>query len=441
MSDEASPIPADWRLNPLCQLATFETGRTPLRANPRYWAAPSAEGTSWVSIGDMRPYGLITETAERITPSALRDVFRGRVSKKGTLIMSFKLTIGRVATLGIDACHNEAIISILPAKRMNQKYLEYFLSQVDYADYQDRAVKGNTLNQEKINRIAVIEPPKPEQEKIAATLWKVQRAIEVEGRLVAAARALKQSAMHHLFTSGLLGQPRKETEIGMIPQSWELLPLEKTCTFLSGGTPSKAQPKFWTGTIPWVSPKDLKHPRLRDVRDHISQAGLDAGGGLAPANSILVVIRGMILIRDVPVALIEVPMAFNQDLKAIVPGERLAPDFLLYACEAYKRTLFQKIGRSAHGTRTLFSSELARFLIPVPPPDEQQEIANILYALDRKISLHERKRAALSDLFQTMLHQLMTAQIRVDKLDIDTSEILDPHPPARSLEPKPSPNN
>src|SRR5208283_1457231 len=111
---------------------------------------------------------VIRSTAEKISPKAFQEVFRKRISPKGTLIMSFKLTIGRVATLGLDACHNEAIISIFPNKRINQKFLEYFLSQVDYAEYQDRAVKGNTLNQEKINRIRVTEPPKPEQEKIAS---------------------------------------------------------------------------------------------------------------------------------------------------------------------------------------------------------------------------------------------------------------------------------
>lgn len=62
--------------------------------------------------------------------------------------------------------------------------------------------------------------------------------------------------------------------------------------------------------------------------------------------------------------------------------------------------------------------------IPFPPDeDEQKEIAAILQTIDRKISIHERKRAALSDLFQTLLNQLMTAQIRVDKLDIDTCEV------------------
>ena len=205
-----TPLPDDWAIKPFSEIADYQTGRTPARANLHYWH----DGTQpWVSISDMQPYGLVTTTAERISQDAVTEAFHGRVSKAGTLLMSFKLTIGRVATLGVDACHNEAIISIYPKPSVDQKYLEYFLSQVDYTDYQDRAVKGNTLNQEKIDRIVITLPPKPEQEKIAAVLWKVQRAIATQDRLIAATRDLKASAMQRLFTQGLRNEPLKDTEI------------------------------------------------------------------------------------------------------------------------------------------------------------------------------------------------------------------------------------
>src|ERR1039457_4520714 len=86
----------------------------------------------------------------------------------------------------------------------------------------------------------------------------------------------------------------------------------------------------------------MKRPRLTDVADHISQEALDEGSKLAPAWSVLVVVRGMILAKDIPVALTEVPMAINQDMKAIIPGERLFADFLLYAISAFKQKLFEK---------------------------------------------------------------------------------------------------
>lgn len=424
MTDEALALPQDWKVTPLEELARFETGRTPARANSRYWAIDGNKGLPWVSIADMILYGEIQNTKERITPVALSETFRGRISHKGTLLMSFKLTIGRVSTLGVDACHNEAIISIFPSVRINQKYLEYFLSQVNYADYQDRAVKGHTLNQEKINRIQIAEPEKREQEKIAAVLWKVQRAIEVEEKLIATVRELKQSAMHQLFTRGLRGEAQKETDIGPIPKSWNPRTILELCEIWSGGTPRKSVAEYWSGNVPWVSGKDLKRPALGDAIDHISTAGVESGSRLAPQGAVLLLVRGMGLAKDLPVAVINRPMAFNQDVKALVSRGEYSGEFLRSAIYEGKGRLLSRIVPSAHGTMTLNLDDVENLKIACPShPDEASEIASISRALDSKISLHERRRAVLQELFQTLLHQLMTGAIRVADLDIDVSEV------------------
>ncbi|MBL8399545.1 restriction endonuclease subunit S [Accumulibacter sp.] len=202
----------------------------------------------------------------------------------------------------------------------------------------------------------------PEQKKIAHILSTVQRAIEAQERIIQTTTELKKALMHKLFTEGLRNKPQKQTEIGSVPVSWEVVPLSEVCHFQSGGTPSKKNPEFWEGTIPWVSPKDMKRPRLADVEDHISQEALESGSKLAPAGSVFVVVRGMILAKTVPVALAEVPMAINQDMKAIVPGPKLRSDFLLYALESVRENLFKKVGRSGHGTCTLMGHEVAAFM-------------------------------------------------------------------------------
>lgn len=260
--------------------------------------------------------------------------------------------------------------------------------------------------------------PLPEQRKIAAVLGLVQRAIEQQERLITLTTELKKALMHKLFTESLRGEPQKQTDIGPVPQSWDVVKLADFCIFMSGGTPSKQKAEFWTGSIPWVSPKDMKRPRLFDVADHISEAALEDGSALAPAGSVFVVVRGMILAKDVPVALAEVPMAFNQDMKAVVPGPRIVPSFLLYAMVAFKQNLFRKVGRSAHGTMTLLSSEIEQFVIPLPDKRTQEEIADAISTVERKHEHHRRKRDSLTDLFRTLLHQLMTAQIRVHDLDL-----------------------
>src|SRR5262245_27180026 len=125
-----TPLPDGWTVESLGAVAKFASGRTPSRANPKFWNGTT--GTPWVSIADMEEYGSVKETKETITALALNEVFRGRVVPAGTLLMSFKLTIGRIATLGVPACHNEAIISIYPRPDIDQRFLGYYLSQVDY---------------------------------------------------------------------------------------------------------------------------------------------------------------------------------------------------------------------------------------------------------------------------------------------------------------------
>ena len=261
-------------------------------------------------------------------------------------------------------------------------------------------------------------PPLPEQKKIAHILSTVQRAIEAQERIIRITTELKKTLMHKLFTEGLRNEPQKQTEIGPVPESWEVVELSKVCKFQSGGTPSKKNQDYWDGDIPWASPKDMKRPRLNDAIDHITQEGLENGSKLAPAGSVFVVVRGMILAKDVPVALAEEPMAINQDMKAIVPGERISSEFLLYGMATFKDNLFRRIDRSGHGTATLKGSEVAAFKIPLPNLDMQAEISSSIKKLETKENLHSRKYDCFQDLFHTLLPELMAAKTRAGKLEI-----------------------
>lgn len=398
MTNNISTLPPNWKVTPFQLLADFETGRTPPRANARYWTKDADEGIPWVSIGDMTAYGVVQKTEEKITPAAFKEIFRNRISRKGTLLMSFKLTIGRVATLGLDACHNEAIISIYPNNRVNQKYLEYFLSQVDYADYQDRAVKGHTLNQEKINRIQVIEPPKPQQEKIAAVLSKIRRAIVAEENLIATVRELKQSAMRDLFTRGLRGEPQKETEIGAVPESWRVGRLVEFAHFQRGFDITKKDQT--QGTVPVVSSGGIK-----SWHDKAAAKGPGVVIGRKGTIGAVHYVKQDYWPHDTTL--------FATDFCGNVPL------FVFYRLSV----LDLKRLDSGAANPALNRNFLHEEVISWPKSDEQLEIAAILQTIDRKISVQQRKRTTLQELFKTMLHELMTGEIRVADLDIDVSEI------------------
>lgn len=411
-------LPESWTVEPFSQVARYTTGRTPARANPVYWAE-GANQVPWVAISDMEEYGTLTKTAEFVSEVAFKDVFRERIIPAGTLLMSFKLTIGRVATLGVPACHNEAIIAIYPRQGVDQRYLGYFLSQVDYTDHQDRQIKGNTLNQSKIDQIQVALPPAEEQVRIADVLDRCRLGIDTERSAEATAQELKQAAMRELFTRGLRGEAQKETEIGLVPGSWESRTVLELCEIWSGGTPRKSVAEYWNGSIPWVSGKDLKLPALDDTIDHLSTAGVKDGSRLAPESAVLLLVRGMGLAKDLPVAVINRPMAFNQDVKALVSRGEYSGQFLRSAIYAGKDRMLSQIVPSAHGTMTLNLNDVETFKVACPTdPDEATEIVAILDALDRKVALHRQKRAVLEELFRSLLHKLMTGALRVADLDL-----------------------
>ena len=266
---------------------------------------------------------------------------------------------------------------------------------------------------------AVPLPPLSDQYEIAAVLNLARAAVLGQKKCEDAAMNLKRTAMQTLFTRGLRGEVQKETEIGPVPESWKPKNILELCEIWSGGTPRKSVREYWGGKIPWVSGKDLKSPSLDDAIDHVTAEGVEAGSRVAPTESVLLLVRGMGLAKDLPVAVINRPMAFNQDVKALVSRGDYPGRFLRSAIYEGKARLLNQIVSSAHGTMTLNLNDVENFKVPCPQDAfEAEEIVAVLDAIDRKIDLHRRKRAVLDDLFKALLHKLMTGEIRVADLGL-----------------------
>ena len=158
-------IPAEWCWAKFEDIAAFSAGRTPPRNEPAYW---NTGDYPWVSIADMRDGETLTATRETVSEESAKHIFRSEPEHVGTMIMSFKLTIGKVARLGIPAYHNEAIISIRPYVAEVDSYL--FKALPSFARRSDTkgAVKGATLNRGSIANIPISLPPLAEQHRIVA---------------------------------------------------------------------------------------------------------------------------------------------------------------------------------------------------------------------------------------------------------------------------------
>lgn len=159
------PIPDHWRWVALAEIVEFMIGKTPARNDPRYW---DSEDHNWVSIADMVHYGTVTDTKERVSDLALREIFRNRKAPSGSILMSFKLTIGKVARAGIDCFHNEAIISLKPPEPQLLEYLFRFLPVFALLQTSNNAIKGSTLNKTLLTEMPIALPPLAEQDRIVA---------------------------------------------------------------------------------------------------------------------------------------------------------------------------------------------------------------------------------------------------------------------------------
>ncbi|MFR5535702.1 MAG: restriction endonuclease subunit S [Bacteroides xylanisolvens] len=161
-------LPDNWTWVRFGQYIRMSIGKTPPRGEIKYWTNGKYP---WVSISDMSDYGLVTTTKESVSECA-RNLF-GKISPAGTLIMSFKLTVGRTSLLNVSAYHNEAIISIYPFVDKNyqaRNYLFHILPIISNLGDSKDAIKGKTLNSKSLNNLLLPLPPLKEQGRIVAMI-------------------------------------------------------------------------------------------------------------------------------------------------------------------------------------------------------------------------------------------------------------------------------
>ena len=157
-------LPSNWKWVRLGQIVRMCIGKTPARGDARYWVNATKP---WVSISDMVDYGHINNTKEKI--SNVASSLMGNISPVGSLLMSFKLTVGRTSILNIDAYHNEAIISIYPYidnEYALRDYLFYALPILSNIGDSKNAIKGKTLNSKSLRSLLIPLPPLKEQRRI-----------------------------------------------------------------------------------------------------------------------------------------------------------------------------------------------------------------------------------------------------------------------------------
>ncbi|MCZ0914935.1 restriction endonuclease subunit S [Gordonia amicalis] len=177
--------------------------------------------------------------------------------------------------------------------------------------------------------------------------------------------------------------------------------------FYSGGTPPKSNAKFWQGNVPWFSAKDMKKPRLTDSADHIAEEVFSSTPlRKLPPGTVAIVVRGMILAHTVPISILDVAAAINQDLKALLPKRAVDTSFLAAMLRAQHGMILSQVGTAAHGTKKLESRVLENLRIPFPPLAEQRRIAAILDHAESLRTIRRQVLLQLEMLEQSIFHDM-----------------------------------
>ena len=335
-------------------------------------------------------------------------VINGRSDRKGSSGLSS--LDGSVSLINI----------VLELDGLNGQFAHHLFRSVPFQEEFYRYGKGIVADLwstgfSEMSNILLTVPPVDEQEQIAKFIdretAKIDALIEEQRRLIVLLKEKRQVVLSHAVTKGLNSTaPVKDSGVdwlGQVPSHWDVIPLGYLVRFYSGGTPSKENEAFWDGSLPWVSPKDMKVDRITDSEDHVTDEAVSQGGlRLYSENHVLVVVRGMILIHTFPVAINSVPVTINQDMKAVACSSRLGPKYLRETLVGLNRVIVSFADESAHGTLKLESSTLKHLPIPVPPVEEQEAIVDhlfrsglhhfsLLHDAEHIIGLLEERRSAL----------------------------------------------
>lgn len=303
------------------------------------------------------------------------------VFKKGDIIFgrrrAYQRKLGVAEFDGICSAH--AMVLRDKPEVVLPEFLPFFM-QSDL--FMNRAVEisvgslSPTINWKTLAVQEFALPPLSEQRKAAEALELFDEQSEAFDSLIAASGQLQRALSIDHFDAD---HPNRVS-------------VANVGTWHSGGTPARGNPSYWGGNIPWISPKDMKVAELECATETVTSSGVEAGSKLMPADTVMIVVRGMILAHTFPVARTLVPAAFNQDMKALVVSESFRPKYIQYWFEHSAERYLQLVSESSHGTKRLESDKLFSLSVPAVSLDEQDEFIARIDTLRQACQRAEHRR-------------------------------------------------
>lgn len=423
---EVGVIPEDWKALSLNELAFFGGGTTPARKfHDRYFVS----GTHcWVKTLDLNN-SFIWNTEEKLTDTALVESSLKKHKAGAVLVAMYGgfNQIGRTGLIKVDAAINQALVAILPkVEQLSSEYLLFNLNfNVDYwKGVASSSRKDPNITSNDVKNYCLPVPPLAEQTAIATALSDVDALITELEKLIAKKQAIKTATMQQLLTGRTRlpqfalrddGTPKgyKASELGEIPEDWDLSDIGSNTTWLSGGTPNRNNLSFWSGTIPWISGSTLKSFEISTSDQCITEDAIVAGSKKANVGFVLLLVRGSALHNEIRAGLVVTPVAFNQDVKALVPNKNIDPKYLTFFLLGMEADLLKLVSSAGNSAGVLDTELVKGFKFFLPSTLEQTAIADILSDMDSDINSLQQRLSKTRQIKQGMMQELLTGKTRL----------------------------
>lgn len=413
LRSELGEFPADWRVVPLGDFEPFIT------SGSRGWAAHYADiGSTFIRITNLSRsciYPSLKDLRYVAVPPDSSEGVRTAL-QAGDVLISITADIGIVGlvtdAIDLPAYINQHIALVRFAEQdVHSRYVAYFLAgaaaQRRFKSMTDAGAKAG-MNLAGVREVlAALPPSTTEQIAIADALADADALIDSLEQLLTKKRQIKQGAMQELLTG--------KRRLLLDAPAWRDSTLGQLGRWFGGMTPSMARPDYWAPQdVPWLSSGDIKVSRLMESAKSVSvRAVTDGATTVAPARSLVVVMRSGILRKYFPVAMTLRPMAINQDLKALTPSPEVLPEYLLHALTYFGESILASCLKAGTTVESIEFGWLKQFAIQLPSEQEQKAIAEALTAIDLEIDAIEARLVKSRALKQAMAQFLLTGRIRL----------------------------
>jgi type I restriction enzyme, S subunit len=417
-------IPQDWSIQPLKYLCTYSAIYGVNISSEAY----VQDGIRFLRTTDIREDGVLTEEGVHLP----KELVQGYILQDGDLLISRSGTVGRAflysSQYGLCSYAGYLVRFILKSTQ-SPRYYFYITKSSQFQLWLSTASIESTINNvngEKYANFLLPTPPLSQQCQIADYLDRETRKIDAligaKKRLLELLGEKRRSLITQAVTRGLKSDvPMRDSSIeflGNIPEHWKIQPLKYLASSLGGSTPDKGNENYWNGSIPWVTPKDMKKLYIGTSSELITELALEETGvKIVEPPAILVVVRGMILLHSFPVAISTSPLTINQDMKSLRCRNDILPIFLAQQLHARRDEILTMTRESGHGTKAMETSLLESLNVIFPSLEEQREIISYIdkksSEIDALLDITTQGLKLLKERRTSLISAAVTGQLRI----------------------------